>query len=60
MRNQDFMEHARECFRQAAADGNPGNMRLLAEFGLEYLRLAVAGRVISRNVSDNQTGFNIH
>jgi hypothetical protein len=40
MYDEEFMERARECFRQAAEDTAPGDLRLLIELGLEFLRLA--------------------
>jgi len=60
MQNKDFMEHARECFRQAAAGRNPGNMRLLVELGLEYLRLALGESAISGHASGEQPRLSIH
>jgi hypothetical protein len=38
-----LLENARECFRQAADAANAGNMKLLVELGLEYLRMADEG-----------------
>jgi hypothetical protein len=40
MYDEEFVERARECFRQAAEDTGPGDLRLLIELGLEFLRLA--------------------
>jgi hypothetical protein len=40
MYDEEFIERARECFRQAAEDSTPGDLRMLIELGLEFLRLA--------------------
>jgi hypothetical protein len=60
MSNQDFFEHARECFRQAAEGTNPNNMRLLVELGLEYLRLALGDPAVSEAASGVGTRFRLH
>jgi len=60
MRNRDFLEHARECFRQAAEGSNPNNMRLLVELGLEYLRLALGDPTMAGGPSVDETPFRLH
>jgi hypothetical protein len=47
MGNEDFLEHARDCFRQAAEGTNLDNMRLLVDLGLEFLRLAQRDATVS-------------
>jgi hypothetical protein len=60
MRDKDFLESARECFRQAAAGTNPKNMRLLVELGLEYLRLAPDDPHLAERESGDLTRFRFH
>jgi hypothetical protein len=56
MSNDDFLKHARECFRQAAQGTSPNNMRLLVELGLEYLRLAQRHAAVTERTPDDDTG----
>jgi hypothetical protein len=60
MSNKDFLESARECFRQAAAATNPTNMRLLVELGLEYLRLALDDPRAAEAGAGDETRFRFH
>jgi hypothetical protein len=60
MRNKDFLEQARECFRQAADGRNPDNMRLLVELGLEYLRLALGDPTMTAGTSVDESPFRLH
>lgn len=60
MRNKDFLDHARECFRQAAEGRNPNNMRLLVELGLEYLRLALGDPTMTGGTAVDESPFRLH
>lgn len=60
MRDKDFLEHARECFRQAAEGRNPNNMRLLVELGLEYIRLAHGEPSVTASTSGDETRHRLH
>ncbi len=60
MRSKDFLEHARECFRQAAEGRNPNNMRLLVELGLEYLRLAGGDPTMTGGRSVDEARFRLN
>jgi hypothetical protein len=60
MSNEDFLNHARECFRQAAEGTNPNNMRLLVELGLEYLRLAQRAAAVTGGSPDDDADPRMH
>jgi hypothetical protein len=60
MHDKDFLENARDCFRQAAEATNPDNMRLLVELGLEYLRIASREATVSAVAPGDDARLRFH
>jgi hypothetical protein len=45
--DNNLLDHARRYFRQAGHSTDPKKMRLLADLGLEFIKLAQEGAMLS-------------